>query len=1478
MAQAPLFGELLRRARVAAGLTQEALAERAGLSATAISALERGVRQTPQGETLRLLTNALALPDSEQARLAAAARRLDARSGTIPAASSLAATGAVEPHAGCGVAGAPLSEAEAPVVYLAHARADRALVARLGAELLAHGIRPWRGAQELQPGSPGWEQDARDAIRAARAILYLGSPEARASRYVADELRVAELYRRPIYPLWLAGEAWLECVPLGWGGMQYLDARGGRSAAALDEVAALLRGDQAPAAPSGALPNDEAQGTPRNPYKGLRAFDAADAGDFFGRESAVGSLLAALAGENEQAPRFLAVVGPSGSGKSSLVLAGLLPRLRRGALPGSAGWIDLPPVVPGAHPLEALSVALAASLPASPVQAVHADLEASARGLHLLGQRLAPESGRRVVLVADQFEELFTLAVDEAERQHCIDLLVTAATESRGPVLVILTLRADFFDRPLAYPELAALFDGQSKAVLPMTSADLRAAIEGPAALTDVQLTFEGDLVGDLLFEVRGQAGALPLLEFTLEQLVLRRDGHRLTLAAYQALGGVRGALARHAEAVFAGLPSEEQRHLCRALFLRLITPGASEQETMRRRAGVQELVLEDAEQTRLLQATAEAFIAARLLSTSDGSGGATIEVSHEALLREWERLGAWLQQAWGDIRLQQSVSADAAEWERQGWDPDYLYRGALLLEARGWAARNLPSVSEAAFVAAGVAAEAQRAAAERERQAHELALERRAASRLRVLTGALLAFLAVAAGLATVAINAANTARTSERQEAAAKATALARRDLALSTTLALQSVSHLDDQTTLALLLSVQANRLASTVEARGALLQSFQHQHSRLVAVLRGDPVGAAGVSFSPDGRRLSAVGVGGTVRQWDVATLRQQSLSVTVPGVTSTLAAVTISADGTLMACSSAGAPVVWDLLHGHRIGDFSTGSPAGAVTALAFNADGTVLVAAYTPNVIRLWDVAHQRLIGSFVASQQGAIDSMAFSPDGRTLAVGSDDGSLWLWDAPRRRAIAGLLENAALAAVSSVTFSPDGSILASNANGRVQLWDVAHRRPFGQSLAQGPQAVYSVAFSHDGAILASASTDGSVQLWSMPRGQPLGAPLTGSAAGMAAGLGYGNGLADLAFSPDDGLLASGGQSDAVRLWDVSAAHTLGLPLPGSANPAAGVAMSPDGSLAASAGANKTILVWDLAGRRLRCSPLAGHTDYVNSLAFSPDGRILASGADDATIRLWDVAHCRPLGAPLADPAGAAVESLAFGGDGRVLVAGNADASVRLWDVSRRQVIGLPLVGPAMRAWSVAVSRDGRMVASGNLDGSVWLWHLWSGDRPGLLLSGHTGAVYSVACSPDGRTLATGGADGTIRLWDTATARAIGAPLVANAVVRSVAFSPDGATLASAGDDESIRLWDVATQLAVGPSLTGHTGGVWGVAFGPGGKTLVSVGTDQTLRTWTIDPAVLERRVCQIAGRNLTPGEWQHYLGGLPYQKTCAAYP
>ncbi len=233
---------------------------------------------------------------------------------------------------------------------------------------------------------------------------------------------------------------------------------------------------------------------------------------------------------------------------------------------------------------------------------------------------------------------------------------------------------------------------------------ELRATIEQPAALPDVRLTFEGDLVGDLLFEVQGQVGALPLLQFTLDQLYQRRSGSQLTLSAYREMGGVKGALTRQAEETYTALPSDEHRKLARALFVRLIDPGASEQDTTRRRAALSEFSLPEASQERLLQEVADAFIATRLLTTNEVAGTTTIEVSHEALIREWPRLAGWLRETRDDIPLQQAISEDAAEWEQHNRPGDRLYRGSQLKEAQAWARRNTPSGDEVAFLHAGAA------------------------------------------------------------------------------------------------------------------------------------------------------------------------------------------------------------------------------------------------------------------------------------------------------------------------------------------------------------------------------------------------------------------------------------------------------------------------------------------------------------------------------------------------------------------------------------------------------------------------------------------------------------------------------------------------------------------------------------------------------------------------------------------------------
>ncbi|HEY7358851.1 MAG TPA: TIR domain-containing protein, partial [Ktedonobacterales bacterium] len=656
----------------------------------------------------------------------------------------------------CGSCGAalepPASDATSITVFISYSRDDSHFVGRLRDDLQKTGIQPWIDQTGIMPGTVDWEDALREAIRSSQAVLLIASPHSRKSRYVKDELRIAEYYQLPVFPIWAEGQEWIESIPLGLGGMQYIDARADAYATALQEMAASLGRVAAQTMDeTERLRRTSLLAEPRNPYKGLRAFRSEDSHDFFGRDKLVAELAQALQASLDaehqpgQAARLLAVVGPSGSGKSSVVMAGLLPALQQGAIPGSEQWVYLDPIVPSAHPLESLAQVLWKRLPDKALRAIREDLEGDSAEdtLHTLTSLLPRRADARVVVLLDQFEELFTQTIDEHERRHFIDLLTTAVSEPYGPVIVLLTLRADFYDRPMQYPELGRLIQSCHRSVLPMDVEDMRSVIERPAALPDVQVTFEGALVGDLLFEIRGQVGGLPLLQFTLDQLFQRRSGHRLTLAAYQEIGGVRGALAKHAEATYTDLPSDAHRAMARALFLRLIDPGATEQDTTRRRAALKELALADAAQTKIMQETANIFVAAHLLVTDDIGGVTTIEVGHEALIREWPRLTDWLHEARDDIRLQRRISSEATEWALQQQPADMLYRGVVLDEAIAWAARSTPNADEAAFIQASIDERErqreftrQQERAELEQQKREAAMQRQLVRRQRYVIG----------------------------------------------------------------------------------------------------------------------------------------------------------------------------------------------------------------------------------------------------------------------------------------------------------------------------------------------------------------------------------------------------------------------------------------------------------------------------------------------------------------------------------------------------------------------------------------------------------------------------------------------------------------------------------------------------------------------------------------------------------------------
>src|SRR6266496_1632915 len=623
--------------------------------------------------------------------------------------------------------------------------------------------------------------------------------------------------------------------------------------------------------------------------------------------------------QDEASSRLLTVIGASGSGKSSVVMAGLLYQLQQGALPASRDWLYLDPMVPGKHPLEALTLTLSRHFPARSLASIAEDLQAdSTRGLHLLMTSLVKRPDTKAVLFIDQFEELFTQPSSEDERRHFLAILISAITEPGGSVIALLTLRADFYDRPLRYPEIGRLIEARRVVMFALEMTDFREVIEQPARLPDVQLTFEADLVGDLLFDVQGQSGALPLLPFTLDQLFQRRQGHLLTRKAYEELGGIKGALAQHAETTYLSLPSEDHRRLARALFLRLVDAGTLEQDATRRRAPLSELTLTDANEMILLHEVVRTFTAARLLTTNTITGTATVEVSHEALISKWARLHNWLGEAYEDIRLQKKLSEDVAAWIHVGKPADRLYRGSQLVEAQVWRTQNIPSQDEEAFLQASAAEQEREKAAEKQKQ-------RRYTRRVVLVGIGGLGLVAAAIPLTRYFFSSSSASRPSFQTK------------IYRGHTSNVESVAWSPDSKYIA------SASYDSTVQVWEALT-------ARPVQTYKGHTDYANSAAWSPDGKYIASASEDRTVQVWEALTARPVQ---TYKGHTDSVVSAAWSPDGKYIASASDDKTVqVWEALSARRVqtyrGHFFT------VISAAWSPDGKYIASASADTTVQVW--------------------------------------------------------------------------------------------------------------------------------------------------------------------------------------------------------------------------------------------------------------------------------------------------------------------------------------------------------------------------------------------------------------------------------------------------------------------------------------------------------------------------------------------
>jgi WD40 repeat protein len=1213
----------------------------------------------------------------------------------------------------------------------------------------------------------------------------------------------------------------------------------------LGERIILVKYEQILGAQKEAVRKDK-NGEPICPYQGLQPFEKEQEVFFFGRNKKIQEIFRNL---NEKP--FVAVIGASGSGKSSVVRAGLFPRLNKDSdliprLKEDSKWQSIDPIKPGCNPLANLvnNFNQVFNYPKE-LQELKGATENIA-DIWVSFIKSLPGSVNYLLLI-DQFEELFTVCDDETERSQFIELITKLTNIPDSRLAIVITMRADFIESCLRYSSLTQLIQAQAIYMPPLSGKDLSDAIEKPASIQGY--SFEEGLLEEILQNVGNEKGILPLLEFALTQLWEKRDrqNHQLTLEQYKALGGVTGALNRYADKIYSYTDFEkespQQQRLDREkkwieqIFLRLVQIDERGKDTRQRERKVRllEMAGNNPEDREALNQVLEDLVRGRLLVTGEGGQKTdeqnenpltnsaeetqVIDLAHEALIRDWRSLKEWVEDNRIDLKFRQSITQAANEWENNAKKEEYLvHLGSRLEAAKVLAQKGFLSPFEVEYVAACAEKvdREQNAKVEQERKLREEAEQRTrlANSRTRLA-------IASSIGITLLLLFAGIQWRTADRNQiqalvTASRATFDSNRDRLEALTEALRAGKQLQQSIWFRNDPQLRAEVMEVLAEATYWVRErNHWEAHNTYVN----------SVSFSPDPQpqdQIIATGADdGIVKLWNLDGTEiktKTQLKHREP-----VFAVSFSPDGQIIATASGDGVVKLWKRDGTFLRDLNTelvdkNGKSVPVWSVSFSPNGQIIAIASGDGTIVLWDRQGNRQ--KTWKGHNQAIYSISFSPNGQTIATASDDKTVKFWNREGKEVRPPLVGHKE--PVVQVRFSPDGQTIATaSADKTAILWDSkTGAKKF--ELAGHIRGVLDVVFSPDGQTIATGSTDSTIKLWN--RNGELLSTLEG----------HSDRVNSLNFSQDGTLLASASYDKTVRLWQPNYSYLIPIKHP---NRVRVVNISPDGQKLVTADVDNNISLWNRNGDLLKTWQ---ENSSVYDVSFSQDSQIVAAAKEDNTVTLRNLEgkalHTLSKHNDL-------VASVSFSPDGKTIATTSFDKTVKFWNLEGQ--LKDTWNTDETKVYSVRFSPDGSTIATTSADGTAKLWN--QDKKLRVLLKGHKpdAPIFKVSFSPDSRLLATASKDNTAILWNqngTLLHRLKGH----DAAVQSVDFQPpEGQKIATASDDRTVKLWTQDGKLMT--TLIGHRDFVNSLRFSPDGKVLATASADKTVLLWKeMDNLTLDR--------------------------------